>query len=715
MFSYNRSWLNKFLFHMHRYNHDTFQNFAIFNILSKIFIYIYIDTLSVLIDLFRFAEAMVAKRRKLDPSASKEVQMQTLRQIPSLRLSQCRDVLHLLRDDGAGQRSCSSATVAHPVASRCLTTLRVLGHDGTDIPAPVMSLPALVQAKVSTCPLYRSLLYRTLQAHRNTLSLVYYSDECTGGNVLSATVPKKAALTYVQWLQWPILFKEAMWLTLSVFRHKDMQRCRYGFASVVRSILEYIREETRHGFTIDFGTEFPAQVIQVDQVLLLGDHENHRSTLGCKGASGFKCCLKCVNCLSIGKAEHVRGHIDVACPDVSSFTLQNDETVHATAVLLREQPNKSKREEAEKMLGWVWEALEHGPLMSPLLSRWLSITGVIYDPMHDLWSNGLIGQELSLWRDCLTNNLGTTLEQLRGYASLWRPVRNSFAQSLGNPEALFQEKLWKCGQDYRGDAKGCDLALTLAVAYGEEIVRARTGNSIVLAALDSLRALKLVCMKVQSLKKDPAGAEALRALQQYHVNLHVAAYGKDHVRPKLHFSLHIPEQVLRFRKLLDCFCCERKNSAFKNLMQTKGFVRDFNKSVLLELVSHDLHEVHEAESWGPRLLGSKLPEISIGAQSAVVSATLEFKCIRYCRGQFLILEQDRALEIACGAQIGDAHFLLVEVLLPCAPHKPYSVLTHWTRSAAHNGFVALNLQDAEKCQAPLYHRVADDGSVWLLL
>lgn len=125
--------------------------------------------------------------------------------------------------------------------------------------------------------------------------------------------------------------------------------------------------------------------------------------------------------------------------------------------------------------------------------------------MHDLWSNGLIGQELSLWRDCLAKNHGTTLEQLRGYASLWRPVRNSFAQSLGNPEALFQEKLWKCGQDYRADAKGCDLALTLAVAYGEEIVRARTCNLIVLAALDSLRALKLVCVKVQSLKKDPAG------------------------------------------------------------------------------------------------------------------------------------------------------------------------------------------------------------------
>ncbi len=269
-----------------------------------------------------------------------------------------------------------------------------------------------------------------------------------------------------------------------------MQPCRYGFASVVRSILEFIRKETRHGFTIDFGTEFPAQVIHIDQVLLLGDHENHRSTLGCKGASGFKRCLKCVNCLSVGKAERVRGHIDVACPNVSSSTLQNDETAHATAVLLREQPNKSKREEAEKMLGWVWESMEHGPLMSPLLNRWLSITGVIYDPMHDLWSNGLIGQELSLWRNCLTNILGTTLEQLRAYASLWHPVHNSFAQSLGNPEALFQEKLWKCSQGYRGDAKGCDLALTLAVAFGEEIVRVRTCNLTALSALDSLRALK---------------------------------------------------------------------------------------------------------------------------------------------------------------------------------------------------------------------------------
>ena len=37
-------------------------------------------------------------------------------------------------------------------------------------------------------------------------------------------------------------------------------------------------------------------------------------------------------------------------------------------------------------------------------------------------------------------------------------------------------QLWKCSQDYRGDAKGCDLALTLAVAFGEEIVRARTCN-----------------------------------------------------------------------------------------------------------------------------------------------------------------------------------------------------------------------------------------------
>ena len=102
-------------------------------------------------------------------------------------------------------------------------------------------------------------------------------------------------------------------------------------------------------------------------------------------------------------------------------------------------------------------------------------------------------------------------------------------------------------------------------------------------------------MRVKGLKKDPAGAEALRALQQYHVNLHVAAYEKDHVRPKMHFSLPIPEQVLRFHKLLDCFCCERKNSAFKNLMQTKGFARDFNKPVLLELVSQELHAAQEAE------------------------------------------------------------------------------------------------------------------------
>ena len=204
------------------------------------------------------------KRRRLNPRDDSATQFQTLRQIQSLKPHQCRAVVQLLREDDAGGRTCQRQAESHPMAFPCLRTLTAPGKTPDQmVQVHCMSLPRLVQAKVDTCPLYRDLLHQTLKANDNTLTLILYSDEVTGGNVLHPDLNKKANLCYVQWLQMPVLFLDSLWLTVNVMKHKEIQACRHGFASVTRTILEFLKSETARGFAIDFGSNREPEMVFV--------------------------------------------------------------------------------------------------------------------------------------------------------------------------------------------------------------------------------------------------------------------------------------------------------------------------------------------------------------------------------------------------------------------------------------------------------------------
>ena len=654
------------------------------------------------------------KRRRLNPTDDTASQYQTLRQIPSLKPHQCRAVVQLLREDDAGGRTCQRQAESHPLAFPCLHTLTVPGKkaDAT-VQVHCMSLPRLVQAKVDTCPLYRDLLRQTLKANDNTLSLIVYSDEVTGGNVLNPDLNKKANLCYVQWLQMPILFVDSLWLTVNVMKHKEIQACRHGFASVTRSILEFLKSETSRGFAVNFGCNIDPEMVFVNKVLLLADHEAHRAAIGCKGASGTKPCLKCLNVTALNKAVNVKDHADISCSDVTRFWIQTDESVRAVVETLKNQPNKSCLETAETLLGWNLAALVNGPLMAPALRDWVSMSSIMYDSMHEYWSNGVIGQELAQWFAYLHQEANLELHHLRTYSSLWSPVKGSFSQSSAKPEALFGEKLWKIGSDYRGSAQQCDLALTLCVGFSEEVLRGQHPH--LADAFDSLKALKAVCVCLQETKIDASRATALPALQKKHMDLHARAYGVTNTRPKLHYALHLQQQVTQHNKMIDCFCCERKHASFKSLVQGqgKGCAPGFSKSVLLELVSRELHTPHEAERFHGKLLGQARETDCLG-KPPVVSSALEYGCVRYCREQCIILSPTCAVEIVCAVKQSGKLSLLAQMLDRCDSGDVPSTITRWKHSENSNKFVLLPMNTVPSKVSPLYRRISENGSVSLL-
>ena len=98
--------------------------------------------------------AMAGQRKRLREEDSPAEQFATLRQVKSLSLQECRNIVSLLQIDERGKRTCSRMRQKYTEALPCLREIAVPMGSGLTLKQPCMSLPALVQAKVQACPFY---------------------------------------------------------------------------------------------------------------------------------------------------------------------------------------------------------------------------------------------------------------------------------------------------------------------------------------------------------------------------------------------------------------------------------------------------------------------------------------------------------------------------------------------------------------------------------
>jgi len=87
--------------------------------------------------------------------------------------------------------------------------------DGGKVTLPITRLRPCLEKMTAESAAFTSALERAL-ANNRSLSPVFYSDECTAGNVLSNEKPKKAVLWYMSWLECFHLLKvPTMWICLA--------------------------------------------------------------------------------------------------------------------------------------------------------------------------------------------------------------------------------------------------------------------------------------------------------------------------------------------------------------------------------------------------------------------------------------------------------------------------------------------------------------------
>ena len=147
----------------------------------------------------------------------------------------------------------------------------------------------------------------------------------------------------------------------------------------MRHLLERLRMETEHGVPICFGDT--AELVFIDHVLLLNDHEGLRSVTGAKGSAGVKCCCHCINVLSLGRT-CPDCYVDISEKSPCKFVRQTDAGLAAVRARLATCQSKKELSQVETLLGWNAEPLRKSMFASNALNAWITMDSLYLDAMH---------------------------------------------------------------------------------------------------------------------------------------------------------------------------------------------------------------------------------------------------------------------------------------------------------------------------------------------
>lgn len=433
---------------------------------------------------------------------------------------------------------------------------------------------------------------------------VLYADEAVPGNVLNPDLARKSWLIHFGFLPLAKFRNDKLWLPLACVRHNVAEK----FPGKVAQLISFTLQCALPFFS---GHVFGSTLVRVNRIILLADEDALKQACSAKGSSGLKPCIKCANCLA--KSHEVEGYHTIAESKFASFRQYDNQEVDQIfqhLANLNARAARTKLEEDEKLSGWkhndyVWTT-------NAELRSLLRISDIHYDCMHNYWSNGICGFEISLLFHAITQKAGVARSDLVEFLGLgWRKSNEiGGASNKSQLQSLVKDKLLKvrcsksfflfffltfclsftcaCMQvscDYRGDASQTMMLMPLLNFF-------LTGLSGVLEVekeIASVQALCCVCNHILAGKQTPQSIAGLEELQEEHMQRFKQAYDSNIIRPKFHYALHTQKQPEEANCLLDCFSAERKNKTFKaGLAPLIKRLHKFEQSVLLRWLERDI-------------------------------------------------------------------------------------------------------------------------------
>ena len=446
---------------------------------------------------------------------------------------------------------------------------------------------------------------------------------------------------------------ENFWLVGGVVTHGKAKSVHGGLSEVMKEVLTHWVKSThgilnRAGFSLTIDEEH--LLARFSLHAFVADESALSSVLSSKSASGMKPCAKCFNIISkyhgatweIDDSEELR---DITSTNYSSFLQFTDEQVfdiQGRLKVVHDSQSAAKLATEEKLLGFNF--CSTGLLADPLMRIVLPPSKCYYDFLHCLFSNGIVGEEVSaFWssvRECTT----LRIEDLQMFCQqsdfkLKHSIGDYKLKHVFDPKYLEKDT-------YGGDAGYTVLALFLLEIFALNVL---AGLEPLQGHVLSLTYLCWICrwyfrLRAGKCKGHISPSERMMPLISRHLRQFILVYGRSKTKPKHHFNFHCAQSMNIQETVLDCWTMERKHRTYKNVGRHFANHEHFERSILCKLLMVQEEQLTEAPG-DFDFTGTTRDhalEAQLGCQQAYVSKTCFFNGQSFMAGDVCLFENDHS-------------------------------------------------------------------------
>ena len=368
---------------------------------------------------------------------------------------------------------------------------------------------------------------------------------------------------------------------------------------------------------------------------VIADEAALKQYLDCKGSSGLRCCPACKNVLlrdsDLANRDNTGYLMEMTCSDTNRFDCASDADMFEVADLLLRSRNTmgvGAFKELEKGTGFNFN--QQGLLADVALrphSR--PASSLTWDPMHCLWSNGIVSFEIHelLHRMRSTTSFGWS--DLEAFCkSDWQFPSYCRAKGRAIYQVFNEARERSCQEGFKAGATEAILILPLLLFFGELFLVRQLPDEIA-----CLRSLCDVTHEAQEAKFGRGDPGKFAAAIRKHFDAYRKTYSDQRVKPKHHYTCHLPGQLRRDRFLLDAFTLERKHQAVKTAASSTYNTADYEVSVSCRIHLEELRS-HSELDCKPGLRAKQARCVPL---QAMVANGLECSGLRFHSGDVLLM------------------------------------------------------------------------------
>ena len=514
----------------------------------------------------------------------------------------------------------------------------------------------------------------------NPWHMVVMFDEVCPGNKLKAINSRKSMNFIYNFMELGanVLPIAATWLLPVTVRSQELKRVIGGWSHVLAQILRFIfmgPENFISGVAVEIRGR--VRVIYAKLHHMVTDGDGFRMAMCWMGANGVRCCLMHNNVVKKGHHSVAEPQfVDICCDDNHRFCPMSSHDFNVSAELVRAA---NEQYQARGMTLALFkqiqtsEGLKFNERGLPWDAEVMSLNvfnAVHVDWVHSALHDGTFNTEIELYLPAA----GVTNAQLDDFFhEEWvvpTHMRGSFSRTtMRSLYAHTDDPSFK--KVAISQMLGCYSLVRYFVETrveldAEELRPQRDSFLACCAVIDCFLQMK------RDLRYSRATLDKASAAISRHMQLHKAAYGTDHIKPKHHWLFDVIEKLLRdlaalteaedclerWKELLvlvDCFLVERFHLTTKQPMNNTCDTRRYERSVLAGTLNKQVLALKTCPMLAKGgLLGTAWRRLE-GFPHARVSNHMQLLGKHVSRGDFCMLGNAAMMVVACIEDQGELY------------------------------------------------------------